>query len=355
MMQERPKILIVDDREENLIALEVLLQDVEADCVRALTGNQALQLSLEQEFALAIIDVQMPEMDGYETVKLMRNVKETKILPVIFVSAIYSENYYLVKGIDTGAVDFISKPFIPEMLMGKVRVFLELYKHRHAIEQELVRRKRTEAILRTYQNHLKLINTILRHDLTNNLAVIKSSIRLYSEEKDTQLLDEAEKSIQRSLSLIKRMRNLEQQIEQDDNLKVLNLTSILNEIASHYKALHLHMDSDVLVFGHDMLYSVFENIITNAITHGRATEITLTCLYRGTTTEIVIQDNGTGIPEEIRETLFEKGVTAKPAHHSGQGLFIAREAVEEMGGSIELCKTTEAGSCFVLQLIGAHA
>lgn len=353
-MQERPKILIVDDREENLIALEVLLQDIDAECVRALSGNQALQLTLEQEFALAIIDVQMPEMDGYETVKLMRNVKKTKILPVIFVSAIYSENYYLVKGIDTGAVDFISKPFIPELLIGKVRVFLELYNHQFTIEQELIRRKRTEAILRTYQNHLKLVNRILRHDLTNNLAVIKSSIRLYSEEKDTLLLNEAEKSIQRSLSLIKRMRNLENQIEQDDNLKVLNLTSILKEVATHYKALHMHLNQETLVFGHDMLYSVFENIITNALSHGKADDIQITCTYRGTIAEIVIKDNGTGIPPQIVDTLFEEGVTTAAEEHSGHGLFIARRAVEEMGGSLELCQNSDGGSCFVVQLIGAR-
>jgi len=131
----KPKILIVDDKLANLIALETLLQNIDVDCIRALSGNEALQLTLEHEFALALIDVQMPDMDGFETVELMRNVAITKYLPVIFVSAIYSDDFYKIKGVEAGAVDFITKPIIPKVLLGKVKIFLELYSQKLQLEK----------------------------------------------------------------------------------------------------------------------------------------------------------------------------------------------------------------------------
>lgn len=124
---EIPKILIVDDRIENLISLEAILADFEVTFVRALSGMEALRETLKEDFALAILDVQMPEMDGFETLSLMRKREKTKHLPVIFVSAIYQSDIHIIKGIETGAVDFIPKPIIPEILIGKVGIFLDLH------------------------------------------------------------------------------------------------------------------------------------------------------------------------------------------------------------------------------------
>ena len=135
-----PKVLIVDDRVENLVVLEKLLSGLNVEPVRATSGNQALSLSLEHEFALALVDVQMPDMDGYETVKLLHEQQETLLLPVIFVSAIYSGEYYKVKGVEVGAIDFIEKPIVPELLLGKVKIFLELYQYQRlqkSIKQKL--------------------------------------------------------------------------------------------------------------------------------------------------------------------------------------------------------------------------
>jgi len=143
-MSKLPKILIVDDKVENLIALEKLLSVFNVEPIRALSGNEALQQTLNHRFALALVDVQMPEMDGYETVSYMRSSQETKLLPVIFVSAIYREDFHIVKGIESGAVDFITKPIIPEILRGKVKIFLELYEQRRSLEVEIVKRINTE-------------------------------------------------------------------------------------------------------------------------------------------------------------------------------------------------------------------
>lgn len=126
-MLNYPKILIVDDKPQNIFALEKLLVDLDVDVAKATSGFEALELTLEHEFCLAIVDIQMPEMDGYELVELLRGNPMTASLPVIFVSAIYSDEYHHRKGYDAGAVDFLSKPFIPEILLSKIQVFIDLY------------------------------------------------------------------------------------------------------------------------------------------------------------------------------------------------------------------------------------
>lgn len=125
--QAYPKLLIVDDKPQNIYALEKLLSALAVNVISATSGFQALELTLEHEFCLAIVDIQMPEMDGYELVELLRGNPTTASLPVIFVSAIYSDEYHHRKGYDAGAVDFLSKPFVPEILLSKVQVFLDLY------------------------------------------------------------------------------------------------------------------------------------------------------------------------------------------------------------------------------------
>ncbi len=144
VMEDKPKVLIVDDREENLIALERLLADPDVETVRAASGNEALTILLENEFALALVDVQMPEMDGFEMVELLREGGRNQYLPVIFLSAIYKEEFHQVKGIEVGAVDFLAKPIIPEVLQGKVNIFLNLHRNRVALEQEVERRIEAE-------------------------------------------------------------------------------------------------------------------------------------------------------------------------------------------------------------------
>ncbi len=141
-MNPTPKILLVDDKYENLVALERVLADFDVEFVRALSGNEALMETFIHDFAIAIVDVQMPEMDGYEVVELLRQEEKTKRLPVIFVSAFYKEDYHVIKGIETGAVDFIPKPIIPSILKGKVQVFLDLHIYKTQLENKVEKRTR---------------------------------------------------------------------------------------------------------------------------------------------------------------------------------------------------------------------
>ena len=125
-----PKILIVDDKINNLVALETILADTSAQCMRATSGDEALRLLLHNAFALAILDIQMPEMDGYELAQLIRNRERTSHLPIIFVSAVFSDHSHIFKGYESGGVDFLTKPFDPKILVNKVQVFLELYEQK---------------------------------------------------------------------------------------------------------------------------------------------------------------------------------------------------------------------------------
>jgi signal transduction histidine kinase/DNA-binding response OmpR family regulator len=135
MTNDTPKILIVDDKPENLYALNKLLKNLEVEVVQALSGADALIQALEHDFCVAIVDIQMPGMDGYELVELLRSNEGTANLPVIFVSAIFSDEYHHRKGYEAGAVDFMSKPFTPEILLSKVKIFMELYRQRRALQQ----------------------------------------------------------------------------------------------------------------------------------------------------------------------------------------------------------------------------
>ncbi len=134
-MQDKIHILLVDDRPENLVALESLLDEPGRNLVKAQSGNEALQLVLEYDFALVLLDVQMPDMDGFETAELMRANSDTARVPIIFVTAINREERHVFRGYESGAVDYITKPIEPAILQSKVRVFCELYEQRKELEE----------------------------------------------------------------------------------------------------------------------------------------------------------------------------------------------------------------------------
>lgn len=132
-----PKVLLVDDRQENLFALERLLSGLEAELLKATSGQEALGLMLRHHFAVVLLDVQMPGMDGFETARLMREHAGTRDTPVIFVTALSKEQRYIRAGYESGAVDYLLKPIDPDILVSKVRVFLDLETQRTGLQQAL--------------------------------------------------------------------------------------------------------------------------------------------------------------------------------------------------------------------------
>src|SRR5665647_738960 len=132
-MKTKPKILIVDDKPENLVALRTVLKNLDIQLVEASSGNDALKKTLRHDFALALLDIQMPDMDGYELAKILREEEKTAHLPFIFISAVYTDNMDVFKGYEKGAFSFIAKPFRPEMLINKVKFFIGEHQQRIAL------------------------------------------------------------------------------------------------------------------------------------------------------------------------------------------------------------------------------
>ncbi len=156
----RPCILIVDDNPRNLYVLEQTLAEIDADIVKAESGNRALAATFEHEFALAILDVQMPEMDGFELASLLRGEPRTSRLPIIFLTAAAGSEARVYEGYAAGAVDYILKPYDPPPLLAKARVFLELDRqrrelelHREALERRVVEASRSEERARGFFEH----------------------------------------------------------------------------------------------------------------------------------------------------------------------------------------------------------
>ncbi len=133
----RPKVLVVDDRPENLLSLKRILADVEVEMIAAESGHEALAKILRHQFALILMDVMMPEMDGFETARLIRINPASQHVPIIFITAADRSRSYEDKGYELGAVDYLFKPVEPNILLGKVRVFLQLATQQQALAQSL--------------------------------------------------------------------------------------------------------------------------------------------------------------------------------------------------------------------------
>ena len=135
-MKEKVDILVVDDKKENHFVMESVLTDKALNLVKALSGEEALTLCLSYSFAVILMDVQMPGMDGFETAKLLRSIKKTKHIPIIFVTAISKEKKSIFKGYEVGAVDYLFKPFDPIILKSKVNIFKDMYLQKQLIEKQ---------------------------------------------------------------------------------------------------------------------------------------------------------------------------------------------------------------------------
>ena len=166
------KILLVDDLQENLTALQALVRAPGRTVLCATSGEEALALMLDHDFAVAILDVQMPGMDGFELAELMRGTERTRHIPIVFVSAAGRELNYAFRGYDTGAVDFLHKPLDPQMVRSKVSVFVDLFGQR----QRLLRMQADlERAVRMRDDFLSMVSHELRNPL--NTLYLQAQLR----------------------------------------------------------------------------------------------------------------------------------------------------------------------------------
>jgi diguanylate cyclase (GGDEF)-like protein len=169
MIAPRPKILVVDDTHANLVAMRHVLADSGADILEAASGNEALALCLDHEFALVLLDVNMPDMDGFEVAFLIGEDERLRETPIIFVTAAYADDINRVRGYHFGAVDYIAKPINDMILQSKVRVFLELYRARAELKATLAALEERNAQLHVEIAERQRVEEQIRHQATHDM------------------------------------------------------------------------------------------------------------------------------------------------------------------------------------------
>lgn len=379
IMDIHGKILVVDDRPENIAVIKMLLEGFDLEIISAGSGNEALYLTLEHDFALALVDVQMPDMDGYETVRLLRKVEKTRFLPVIFLSAIYSEEHYQVHGIEAGAVDFISKPFNPRVLTGKVKVFLELYRQRKLLETEIENRKKIESELREAKTKAEESDRLksaflanMSHEIRTPLTTIVGmgsllATREYPPEKKKEMADFIEKSSSGLITIINDILDLSkieagvvrvnhEPVNINNLLKSMYTTCLVDLERSNKGHLELRLkiperDAVYILTDENRLRQILSNLISNALKFTHEGFIEFGYSIRGDRIEFHVKDTGEGIPKEKLNLIFRRFQKINEiSRGTGLGLSIAKRLAELLGGEINVSSEQNKGSTFIFTM-----
>jgi two-component system sensor histidine kinase/response regulator len=342
------KCLLVDDLEENLLALSALLRRDDVELLKAHSGSEALELLLVHDVALAFLDVQMPDMDGFELAELMRGSERTRQVPIIFVTAGSRDQHRVFKGYESGAVDFLYKPIEPNILRNKAEVFFQLYRQKRQIAQEL--HERTETLRLN-----EMFTAVLGHDLRNPLSAMLTSADLLLRRSDDPAV---RKNAERMLSSGKRMsRMIEDMLdlararlaggiplkrEQADLGDLVSRVVQEHQAAVPERRIEVFKDGDLRgSWDPDRLSQVASNLLGNAIQHGDATtpiEVRLAGIHPERVTLSVA--NGGAIPEEQRSSLFDpfRGGQRQPGRNQGLGLglYIVQQIAQAHGGTVSV-------------------
>lgn len=351
-LQSRVKVLLVDDLPENLLALSALLQSDErserVELLQARSGAEALELLLVHPVALALVDVQMPEMDGFELAELMRGSERTRSVPLIFVTAGASDERRVFKGYETGAVDFLFKPIDPHILKSKVDVFIELALQRQQLAREL--REKTETL-----RLQEMFTAMLGHDLRGPLsAIVMGSILLEKKAPD----EASRRSAARTLASAKLMSHMIADMLDLARVRLAggipirhqaaDLVALVRQAIDEQRAscpdrrVELTVEGDQSgAWDGSRLAQMASNLIGNAIHHGDP-ERGVDCVLDGTSpTEVVFSVvNGGHIPDEVRPTLFDpfrtRGMHRSRGDGLGLGLYIVDQIARAHDGRVEV-------------------
>ena len=220
-------------------------------------------------------------------------------------------------------------------------------------EKEIFRKKNKEIEqvnekLQKHQEHLRLINHILRHDLINNLTVAKSGLRLYEHSSDKKFIQEGYISLKKSLELISRMHELEHFLVHHSKLKEFSLKKIIEEVAEKYDQSKIILKGNANIWGDEAITSVFDNIIRNAFLHGNASHIDINVNKNTDSCEICISNDGESIPKEFHNEIFKQHFTRGETGNTGLGLYIVKKTMERYGGDVFVTNCNPKGVTFHL-------
>ncbi|HBP87202.1 MAG TPA: hybrid sensor histidine kinase/response regulator [Nitrospiraceae bacterium] len=354
----QPNILIVDDRKENLLATEKVLRNLHATIFKTTSGNEALSQMLRHKFAVVLLDVQMPEMDGFETAMLMQEEESMRGTPIIFVTAISKEDQYASRAADIGAVDYVFKPVNPDILRSKVKVYLDLYVQREQIVK-------LNTILQQSNDELERFAYICSHDLKSPLRAIQNISEWIEEElgdtlqgKSRQYMDELRKRVQRMEKLLDdtlAYARIDRKRQAEEN-EIVNGKTLMEDIM----ALMAPPESFTVKIGERLgqinvnrlpLQQVLYNLVNNAIKHcdKEAGTVEINVEDGGSLHIFSVRDDGIGIAPEYHQRIFEMFQSLNPRDQregSGMGLAIVKKILVTCGGEITLESEPGQGALF---------
>ncbi|WP_341910825.1 hybrid sensor histidine kinase/response regulator [Polaromonas sp. YR568] len=384
------KVLIVDDLPGNLLALNALIRRDGREIYQASSGEEALDLLLEHEFALALLDVQMPGMSGLELAGLMRGTEKTRQIPIIFVTAAGKEQNYAFTGYETGAVDFLYKPLDVDAVRSKVNVFVELYNQRMETRQQVVALEKSrkeqellmqqlkvtqgdlQAAVRTRDDFISMATHELRTPL--NTLYLESQLRKMQLDRgradifDVPYLQAMVARDRRQVEAM--MRLIDDMMDASRiNSKQLSIRPAPMEVAALLTRVVENLAQQAAAAGSPItldagqpvtaqwdefrIEQVVINLLTNALRYGegKPVEVSLRLLPQGAC--ISVRDHGRGISPADQQRIFEQFSRVASDDGTGGlglGLFITRQLVRAHGGSINVESSQGAGAEFTVTL-----
>jgi len=385
------KLLIVDDLPENLLALEALIRGPGRAVYRAASAEEALALLLDHEFALAILDVQMPGMNGFELAELMRGTERTRHIPIIFVTAAGRDSNYAFQGYESGAVDFLYKPLDPHAVTGKVSVFVDLYRHRKALRHEMnalavANQKQEELVqqLRHTQHELERavrmrddfmsmvshelrtpLNTLYLETQLRQVQVSRGKLESFAADRLPAMIERDQRQIRNMVRLIDDMLDVTRMRRDALSIqpKPVDLAALARAVVEGLKqqaeaagsAIALEAPRELRgVWDEFRIEQVLTNLLTNALRYGGGKPVEMMLREVDGTAHITVRDQGIGIAPEDQERIFEQfertDSSRKHAPGLGLGLYITRKIVGLHGGRIEVESRPGEGAVFHVEL-----
>ncbi len=384
------KLLIVDDLPENLLALDALIRGEGRQVFQATSGEEALGLLLQHEFALAILDVQMPDMNGFELAELMRGTEKTKHIPIVFVSAAGREMNYAFTGYESGAVDFLQKPLDIQAVQSKVTVFVELFRQREAINEQVIAlekgRKEQEILLselRTAQDELHRavrmrddFMSIVSHELRTPLngLVLETQLRklrlnkgdtaAFTADKLKAMTERDERQINSLVHLIEDMLDVSRIRTGKLSIRPsrFDLAALVARVLENYSAQIAAAGCEVALSAAEPVSGLWDefrieqvvvNLLTNALRYGAKKPVELRVRATPEGACIEVQDHGIGISAENLARIFqqfERVSSSEVTQGLGLGLFITEQIVASHQGTIEVESHPGQGSLFRVYL-----
>lgn len=325
-----PKVLLVDDVEANLVALEGILGRMPCALVRASSGNEALRLLLKHDFAVILLDVQMPEMDGYEVAQHARDNPATRNVPIIFVTATHETKESVLRGYDTGAFDLLFKPIDPYVLRSKVQVFLELHLNRLRLRAEIEAHKQT-------LSEVEAFNYSVSHDLRAPLRPLEGFSQVLLEDYAEQLDTRAKDYLVRIRTAARRMGQLIDDLLELSRVsrvplrrKQVDLSSLVTDILAQIRADHgdrrvdLVCPAGIAAEGDDRALRIaLENLLRNAWKFTEKQSHATIEFGRTPDGVFFVADDGVGFDPTYAQRLFQPFQRLHGSEYPGSGIGLA--------------------------------